>query len=58
MQELTLEEVNHVSGGMPLEAGLNLIGGISAAAMFIGAPVAAAFGAGVFLGGMLAMAFD
>ena len=58
MRELSAEEMMQVSGGISLEGGLNLIGALAGAAVFLGAPLAAAFGAGVFLGGMAAEAFS
>ena len=60
MRELTAEEVEQVSGGMKLDTALNLIAGISGVcAVILGLQGAAAFGAGVYLGGhiVLAMAY-
>jgi hypothetical protein len=59
LQELSCDEVAQVSGGkLTIDIGLGLIGAIGGAAMFIGAPAAAAFAAGVALGGFLVEAFD
>lgn len=58
MRELSTIEMEQVSGGMTLDAGLNMIGALAGAAVFLGAPAAAAFGGGVFLGGMMVEAFS
>ncbi len=59
MRELSTDEMEQVSGGyMTLDGGLNMIGALAGAAVFLGAPAAAAFGAGVFLGGMMVEAFS
>jgi hypothetical protein len=52
MRELTMQEIDCVSGAMTIDQGLNLIAGISAVCAVIpGLQGAAAFGAGVYLGG-------
>lgn len=54
MKVLSMNEVQQVSGGMTLDQGLDIIGGASAVAACIpGCQGAAAFGAGVYLGGKL-----
>jgi hypothetical protein len=49
MRELTLDEIEEVSGGLDLKGGMELIGAVGAVAAVIGAPAAAAFAAGVVL---------
>jgi hypothetical protein len=57
MQELSLQEVDGVSGALGMNEALDIIGGIAAVCAVIpGLQGAAAFGAGVFLGGKLVMA--
>lgn len=56
MQEMTMDEVDAVAGALTMQGALNIIGGISAVCAVIpGLQGAAAFGAGVFLGGTLVM---
>ena len=56
MQELSVNEVDEVSGSMSMGSALDLIGGISAVCAVIpGLQGAAAFGAGVYFGGKLVM---
>lgn len=50
MRELTANEIQEVNGG-DFEPALALIGAVGGVAAFIGAPAAAAFAAGVCLGG-------
>jgi hypothetical protein len=52
MRELTASEIQEVNGGaLSLDTALGFISAIGAAAIFIRAPAAAAFAAGVVLGG-------
>ncbi len=57
MQELSLHEVDEVSGALSMGDALDIIGGIAAVCAVIpGLQGAAAFGAGVYLGGKIVMA--
>lgn len=58
MRELSVDEIEEVSGGLTLGQGRVLISGAAFLAAIIGAPAAAAFGGGVMLGMELALNFD
>ncbi|AOV15774.1 hypothetical protein BJI67_00700 [Acidihalobacter aeolianus] len=49
MRELTLDEIEEVSGGLSLKGGVELIGAVGGVAAVIGAPAAAGFAAGIVL---------
>lgn len=59
MQEMTMDEVDQVEGGyLSIDRALDIIGGITAACSVIpGLQGAAAFGAGVYLGGNIVLAW-
>jgi len=56
IQELSINEVADVSGGMSLGNGLNLIAAIGGAAACCGMLPVAGFAAGVYLGAQCAIA--
>jgi len=57
MQELSMQEIEQVAGAITIDQGLDIIGGIAAVCAVIpGLQGAAAFGAGVYLGGKLVLA--
>ncbi len=57
MKTLTVNEVQQVGGGLDMNLGLDIIAGIGAVAAVCLLPEAAAFAAGVYLGGKLVEAF-
>jgi len=57
MQEISMQEIEQVAGAITIDQGLDIIGGIAAVCAVIpGLQGAAAFGAGVYLGGKLVLA--
>ena len=53
MRTLQLKETQAVGGALDANTGLDLIAGLGAVAAVLDAPLAAAFAAGVYLGGKI-----
>lgn len=58
MRVLSVDEINEVQGGLDLDQGAALIGGLTLFAAVVAAPAAAAFGGGVLVAFAIGKAFS